>query len=183
LNTTLIAIEAAINSRPIVQAEDESGTLTPAHLLIGERLTAIPTGPESKTNGSLTKEFRMRQKLADDFWRRWQRENLTTLRSFHEVRQRKASTRLGRGDVVLMQEDVRPHHMWKRALIEQLIEGRDGMIRTVVLRTPEGNKITRPIQLVIPLYVDRVGRMWRIHEFIYDQGSMYLSFCIYICDL
>ena len=43
---------------------------------------------------------------------------------------------------------------WKRALIEQLIEGRDRMIRTVVLRAPEGNKITRPIQLVIPLEVD-----------------------------
>ena len=78
LNTTLIAIDAATNSRPIVQAEDESGTLTPAHLLTGERLTAIPTGPEPKTNSSLTKEFRMRHKLADDFWRRWQREYLTT---------------------------------------------------------------------------------------------------------
>jgi len=59
--------------------------------------------------------------------------------------------------VVLLQEDVRPRHMWKRALIEQLIEDRDGMIRTVVLRTPEGNKITRPIQLVIPLEVDQGG--------------------------
>ena len=59
--------------------------------------------------------------------------------------------------MVLLQEDVCPRHMWKRALIEQLVEGRDGMIRTVVLRTPEGNKITRPIQLVIPLEVDQDG--------------------------
>jgi hypothetical protein len=161
LNTTLITIEAAINSRPIVQAEDESGTLTPAHLLIGERLTAIPTGPDPKTNGSLTKEFRMRQKLADDFWRRWQREYLTTLWSFHAVRQQKASTRLRRGDVVLLQEDDRLRHKWKRAVIEQLVEGRNGMISTVLLRTPERNKITRPIQLVIPLEVDQGGRIWR----------------------
>ena len=79
------------------------------------------------------------------------------LRSFREVRQQQASTKFRRGDVALLQEDVRPRHMWKRALIEQLIEGRDGMIRTVVLRTPEGNKITRPIQLVIPLEVDQGG--------------------------
>jgi hypothetical protein len=157
MNTTLVAIESAINSRPIVQAEDETDALTPAHFLIGGRLTAIPTGPEPETNGSLTKEFRMRQKLADDFWRRWQREYLTTLRSFNEVRQQQASTRLRRGDVALLQEDVRPRHMWKKALIEQLIEGRDGRIRTVVLRTPEGRKITRPIQLVIPLEVDQGG--------------------------
>jgi hypothetical protein len=31
------------------------------------------------------------------------------------------------------------------------------MIRTVVLRTAEGKKITRPIQLVIPLEVDQGG--------------------------
>jgi hypothetical protein len=157
LNTTLLAIEAAINSRPIVLAEDESGILTPAEFLIGERLTAIPNGPNSESNGSLTKEFRMRQKLAEDVWRRWKRKYLKTLRSFHEVRQQKASTRLRRGDVVLMQEDVRPCHMWKKAVIEKLIEGRDGTISTVVLRTPEGNKITRPIQLVIPLEVDQGG--------------------------
>jgi hypothetical protein len=157
LNTTLVAIEAAINSRPIAQAEDEAGALTPAHFLTGERLTVIPSGPEPGTNGNLTKEFRMRQKHADDFWRRWQKEYLTTLRSFHEVQQQQASTKLRRGDVALLQEDVRPRHMWKRAVIEQLIEGRDGMIRTVVLRTPEGNKITRPIQLVIPLEVDQGG--------------------------
>ena len=95
----------------------------------------------------------MRQKLVDDLWRRWQREYLTTLRSFHEVRQQHASTKFRIGDVALLQEEVRPRHMWKRARIEQLIQGRDGKIRTVVLRTLEGTKITRPIQLVIPLGV------------------------------
>jgi hypothetical protein len=157
LNTTLVAREAAINSRPIVQAGDETGALTPAHFLIGERLTTIPTVPEPETKGSLTKEFRMREKLADDFWRRWQREYLTTLRSFHEVRKQQASTRLRRGDVALLQEDVRPRHVWKKALVEQLIVGRDGRISTVVLHTPEENKITRLIQLVIPLEVEEGG--------------------------
>ena len=42
LNTILVAIESAINSRPIVQTEDELGALTPAHFLDGETLTAIP---------------------------------------------------------------------------------------------------------------------------------------------
>jgi hypothetical protein len=88
-------------------------------------------------------------------------EYLTPFRSFHEVRQQQASTRLRKGDVALLQEDVRPRRMWRRALNEQLKEGRDGMIRTVVLCTPEGNKIICPIQLVIPLEVDTGGRMWR----------------------
>ena len=59
LNTVLVTIEAAINSRPIVQGEDGSGALTPAHFLVWKRLTVIPTGAEPETNGSLTKEFRM----------------------------------------------------------------------------------------------------------------------------
>jgi hypothetical protein len=79
------------------------------------------------------------------------------LRNFHEVKQQQTSTRFRRGDVALLQEDVRPRHMWKRAVIEELIEGRDGRVRTVVLRTTEGTKITRPIQLVIPLEVDQGG--------------------------
>jgi len=45
--------------------------------------------------------------------------------------------------------------MWQRAVIEQLIEGRDGMISTVVLRKLGSNKITCPIKLVIPLEVDQ----------------------------
>jgi hypothetical protein len=59
LNTTVIATEATINSRHTVLAKDESGVLTPAHFLIGETLTEIPTGPEPEMNRSLTKEFRM----------------------------------------------------------------------------------------------------------------------------
>jgi len=97
-----VAIEAAINSRPIGQAEDETGVLTPAHFLIGERLNTIPSGREPETNRSLTKEFKMRQKLADDFWRRWQKEYLTKLRSFHEVRQQQTSVKFRRGDVALL---------------------------------------------------------------------------------
>jgi hypothetical protein len=45
----------------------------------------------------------------------------------------------------------------EKGVIEQLIELRDGMIRTVIIRTPDGNKITRPIQLTIPLEVDQGG--------------------------
>jgi hypothetical protein len=118
LNIVLITIEAAINTRPIVQVEDGSGALTTAHFLVGERLTAIPAGSELETNGSLTKEFRMRQRLADEICRRRQREYLTTLRSFHKIRQQQASTKVRVGYVALLHEEVSPRHMWKRARIE-----------------------------------------------------------------
>jgi len=52
----LIGIEATVNSRPIMQGED-SAALTPAHFLIREGLTAIPTGPEPTARQSLAKEL------------------------------------------------------------------------------------------------------------------------------
>jgi len=66
LNTTLISIEAAVNSRPITQGED-STALTPGHFLIAEGLATIPTGPEPTMRQNLTKELRLKQKLSDDF--------------------------------------------------------------------------------------------------------------------
>ena len=42
LNTVLITIEAALNSRPISQDGNNKDALTPAHFIIGQRLTNDP---------------------------------------------------------------------------------------------------------------------------------------------
>jgi hypothetical protein len=47
--------------------------------------------------------------------------------------------------------------MWKKARVEELKEGRDGVARTVVLRGANGTILVRPIQLVIPLEIDQGG--------------------------
>jgi selenocysteine-specific translation elongation factor len=105
VNNTLISTEAAVNSRTITQGED-SAALTPAHFLIGEGLATIPRGSESKTRQNLAKEFRLKQKLSKDFWKRWTKEYLIELRNFHEVqRPVRQTTQIRLGDVVLIQED------------------------------------------------------------------------------
>jgi hypothetical protein len=111
LNITLVSIEAAVNSRPITQGEDSSA-LTPAHFIIGEGLTTIPTGAEPTARQNLAKELRLKQKLSSDFWKRWTKEYLLELRSFHEVQRPVGKTAQHRlGDVVLIQEDVHPRHL------------------------------------------------------------------------
>jgi hypothetical protein len=157
LNTTLISIEAAVNSKPITQGED-SVALTPAHFLIGEGLVTIPTETEPTVRQNLAKELQLKQKLSDDFWKRWTKKYLLEMRNFHEVQRavgKAAQLRLGAR--VLTQEDVRPRHVWGRARIEELRRRRDVQARTVVLRTSDGRQITLPIQLVIPLEVDQGG--------------------------
>ena len=86
------------------------------------------------------------------------REYLLELRSFHRVRQTTGRTATFRvGDMVLLQEDLRPRHLWRRARIQELVQGRDGQVRTVLLQTGDGHNLARPIQLVIPLEVDQGG--------------------------
>lgn len=156
LNTILVSIEAAINSRPITQ-DGQDMVLTPAHFLHGDKLTIIPHGPEPTTRNDLSKEFRLRQKISDDLWRRWKKEYLLLLRNYHEVRGHPARPKPRVGEVVLLQEDTNARHMWKRAVVEEVRPGRDNKIRCLVLRQPDGTKTTRPVQLVIPLEIDQGG--------------------------
>jgi hypothetical protein len=82
-------------------------TLTPAHFLHGDKLTTIPHGPEPVTKKELTKEFRMKQKITEDLYRRWKREYLLQLRNYHEVKRPKGKHLAFRvGDVILLHKDV-----------------------------------------------------------------------------
>jgi len=94
--------------------------------------------------------------MADDFWRRCEKEYLMELRSIHVISQPKEG-KFRTGDVVLLQEDRRPRHMWNKARAEELKAGRDGATKTAVLRGADGTILVRPIQLVIPLEVDQAG--------------------------
>jgi hypothetical protein len=82
LATTLVNIEAALNSRPTIQNTEDG--LTPAHFLCGERLTALQSGKETQMEINLTKSHEKTQKMADDFWKRWEKEYVLELRNLHE---------------------------------------------------------------------------------------------------
>ena len=47
--------------------------------------------------------------------------------------------------------------MWKRGRVEELRPGRDGKVRTFILRTQDGGHLVRPVQVVITLEVDQGG--------------------------
>ena len=153
-DTTLVDIEATLNSRPITQNTEDA--LTPAHFLCGETLTVLPSGTEPQIEKNLTKAQQRTQKLADDFWKHW-KDDLLELRNFQEVCQPKRwSGKVRVGDIVLLQEDRRPRHMWKKARVELKV-GRDRAKKTTVLRAADGRILVRPIHLVIPLEIDQRG--------------------------
>ena len=75
--------------------------------------------------------------------------------NFQEVRKPPLCRYARDVDVVLIQEVVRPRHMWRKAIVEGLQVGRDYKVRTVILRNPEVSKFSRPVHLVFPLHVDQ----------------------------
>ena len=106
LETALIEAEAAVNSRPLTYVSSspfDMEPLTPAHFLIGRRLTAWPgseKGVVPSNKGELVKRWRHRQRLSEEFWRRWKHEYLMELRSAHFVHQPMKVISVKEGDLV-----------------------------------------------------------------------------------
>ncbi|GFQ95568.1 DUF5641 domain-containing protein [Trichonephila clavata] len=72
----LIAIEDALNSRPLVYEEekdDNCAALTKVHFLTGRKLTAIPSRLE---NTKLDKIYKQQQDLLENFWKKCSEEYL-----------------------------------------------------------------------------------------------------------
>lgn len=158
----LTEAEAIINSRPLTYVSsdvDQREPLTPAHFLVGQRLTCLP--PKSfpaeinhptANKEEMTKRWRYRQRLVTNFWNRWQKEYLLDLKSARRC-DTPQPTSLKVGDVALIGEDNAPRQSWKLGRIEELFPGRDGLVRSCAVRTSTGTVLRRPIQLLYPLEI------------------------------
>lgn len=161
LATVLTEIEAVVNSRPLTFVESDIGepcALTPADLLIGRRLTHVPTKSDSgnaTTTCSRTdavRRYRYRERLTEHFWARWRREYLLQLRSAHFAK-KKAATEVKEGDVVLVHQEKTLRQMWKLARVQEVYKSTDGVIRSCKIKVQDGLVTTRPIQRLYPLEI------------------------------
>ncbi|GFY40129.1 integrase catalytic domain-containing protein [Trichonephila inaurata madagascariensis] len=144
LSTVLIGIEAALNSRPLVYEEernDNSAALTPANFLTGRKLTVIPSILE---NTRLNKIYKQQQDLLNYFSKKWLEEYLLQLRSFHQLRNKDSTINIRVGEIVLLQEDLQPRHMWKKSRVMNLHQRCDAKIRSCELRV-NGRNVTHPV--------------------------------------
>lgn len=83
-NTVLIQIEAILNSCPLcplTSDSDQLEALTPAHFLIGRRLTSLPARNYIEIPENRLKRYERMQKMIQQFWSRWQREYLGELQT------------------------------------------------------------------------------------------------------
>lgn len=156
LATLLAQIEAVLNSRPIHPLSDDCDdlqALTPGHFLVGESLivpTAFEVEAEPKAIG-IVKAFRLRQKIVQNFWDRWRLDYLHTLQERKKWRKEKENLTIG--TMVLLMEERTPPAAWSIGRIVAIKPGKDGLVRTVDIRTGTGT-YTRPVQKVCILPVE-----------------------------
>ena len=96
-------------------------------------------------NASQThKRANVQAAILRDFHTIWCHEYLTSLREHHRTSGINAQS-VKKGNVVIVHDDT-SRMMWKLAVIEELIVGRDGLTRAAMIRTAN-SKTSRPIPI------------------------------------
>jgi hypothetical protein len=157
LETTLLEVEATVNSRPLTFVGDTLDTLspmTPSHFLIGRPAGFQPVVDLEIESVVTTIELQAheahRVQRLNDFWKVWSREYLCNLPPI--VNKFKSKGDLKKGSLVLIKEDNTPRLCWPVGVVEKLYPGRDGLCRSVEIRTKRG-VVTRSIQRLYDLEV------------------------------
>ena len=165
LQTIVSEIEGVLNSRPLtyLYSNELEEPLTPSQLVIGKRLLNMPeyTSEEEDFSNETPIDARKREqylsKVMAHYWRRWKREYLVDLREYQRMQWRtRHRPEISKGDVVTIEnENNRNKLLWKLGKVEELIKGRDNVIRGARVRLANGNFIDRPLQKLFPLELHR----------------------------
>ena len=161
--TIVEEVEGVLNSHPLtyVYSEDTDEPLAPSHLLLGRRSLSKPKVSEDIHVANNAEELTRRATyLKTLFWQRWKSDYLLELRENHCYTCKKSSSSspaVQLGDVVCVKEDNMKRNMWKLEKVEELIVGKDSVVRGAVVRISRSGKpsvlLRRPLQLLYPLEV------------------------------
>ena len=142
LETTIQEVESCINSRPLTFVSDEPDDdepLTPAHFLLGHGLGYIhshSTIDPLESPSDLGHRYELRKSLLDKFWSVWTADYIRNLPPWRGFSGR---CDLKEGSLVLVQDLQRSRLKWPLGVVTRLIPGKDGVVRTVAVKTASGN--------------------------------------------
>ena len=169
LNTIVIEVECIVNNRPLtyVDNDDLNETVTPNHLIVGQRISTLQDNLYGDRHESLNaknakQRFRYKQKVLCDFRNRWSKEYLLELRDARKVNQVETEQSITINDVVLIEGDG-PRLQWKLGKVIELIKSKDGEYRAAKIRvTGTNNKsviLERSIRRLYPLELDAENKI------------------------
>ncbi|XP_074029442.1 uncharacterized protein [Leptinotarsa decemlineata] len=151
LHTLIVEIEYTVNSHPLTYVSSDHQdveALTPNHFLIGKSNEVNPLGISADTNSHLRKQWRVAQRYADLFWKRWIREYVPSL--IKRSKWQFNSSDVAEGDIVIIADDSFPRNSWPRGKVTRIFPGPDGRVRVVEVTTATG-VYRRPITKIILL--------------------------------
>lgn len=154
--TLLTQIEAILNSRPLSPLSSDVNDpepLTPAHFLIGRRITSTPQPDLLDVAENRLSKFQHVQKITQHFWQRWSKEYISELQGRTKWKVNHENL-LTPGVLVIMKEENVPPLKWRLARVIQLHPGHDGVTRVVSVRNSNGTIVKRAVSkvCVLPLY-------------------------------
>ena len=150
MSTLLCKIKAIMNSRPMLPLTDdisELGPLTPSHFLIQRSCFAVPEPDYRDEKIPLGKRWQMVSQMAQHFWDRWTKENLTSLQMRNKWLRPQRSLEIG--DLVAVIKETTPPCQWPLGLMTDTHPGPDGLVRAVTIRTANSQFQRPSVQVLL----------------------------------
>jgi len=124
---------------------DDLIPITPAELIIGRKMNQLPDPNIQHNETNIVHLWRKRQATLNSFWKRWRNDYLLA----QDVRKkwRTPSHENLVNKLVLIRDDNMARNEWKFGKITDTVKSKDGLIRTVVVKTPT-SILRRPIQRI-----------------------------------
>ena len=153
LETVFCEIESIANGRPLTKLSDDPSDvtpLTPNHLLLLKQGAVLPPGRFNPSD-IFRRRWRQVQSIADQFWHKWVQLYLPELQK--RVKWRDKNRNIYVGDLVMVMDENTPRHVWPLALVKGVNTSRDGLVRSVQVRTRISD-LVRPITKLVLLEAD-----------------------------
>ena len=162
LEEVVLDVEVTLNNRPLNYLEDDVdfSVLTPSSMLNVNPYLMPEVEPHRIKEMDLRKRAKFLRKCKQSLWKRWAREYVRGLRERHRQRIGMQTSYPKVGEVVIVWDEDKNRNKWKLGIVNQLIEGRDGVIRGAQVRTSNG-ELERAVQHLYPLELSCDKPKWK----------------------
>lgn len=163
MTTILKDIQGTLNSRPLTVEHDDPQDfvpITPAKMLMGHNPTQLPqpklTEEQIKSinkadRQDLLKRWQLRHAIAEQYWRLWRKVYLKEMQTRDKWQTVEPDIKIG--DIVVVSDASVKRQFWPLGKVLAIKIGRDGHVRTVKCKTPQGERVL-PIQLLHRLEIN-----------------------------
>ena len=158
LEEVILDVEITLNNRPLGYVEDyvQMPVFTHSAMLYGQPNQLPEEEAKAIEDVNLRKRAKYLKWCKDVLWSRWTTEYLKALRERHNLNRKTGEKAVKPGDVILNKGEEGNRGRWRFGIVEQSIQGRDGVVRGAQLRAGK-SYLEQPVQhlYALKLFLDR----------------------------